>query len=209
MSYNIDDSNIMRASDIINHSDCIIGVPLEQRGGEMLEQVNDLFNLMGMKIQMNAEARAHTAETFKNETRLHKTTPNVIYMKGPKDRLIMMTESVDQSFQNLPRDRRGIYGAMMLHPHERRGSNDKVPEPKTPLEQKYTIKTKLHDIPYVDETAHFTEQSIYDQQRKLMKDALGHGLKLRAQDLVIQNEANKQVSKSVAIIPPKARELKV
>jgi hypothetical protein len=34
------------------------GVPLEQRGGEVLEQVNDVFNLMGMKLKFNAEARA-------------------------------------------------------------------------------------------------------------------------------------------------------
>lgn len=40
-------------------------------------------------------------------------------MKGPKDRLFMMTESVDQSFQRLPRDPKGIYGGMMLLPHEK------------------------------------------------------------------------------------------
>lgn len=61
----------------------------------MLEQVNDVFNLMGMKIRMNAEARDQTAQQFGNETRLYLTKPNVIYMKGPKDRLLMMTESVD------------------------------------------------------------------------------------------------------------------
>lgn len=60
-----------------------------------MEQVNDLFNLMGMKIKMNADARAQTAENFGNETRIFKTKPNVIYMKGPKDRLMMMTESID------------------------------------------------------------------------------------------------------------------
>ena len=50
---------------------------------------------MGMKIKMNADARFYTAESFGNETRLYKSKPNVIYMKGPKDRLLMMTESVD------------------------------------------------------------------------------------------------------------------
>ena len=70
-------------------------VPLEERGGEVLEQVNDVFNLMAMKIKMNADARRHTAQSFGNETRKYKAKPNVIYMKGPKDRLLLMTESVD------------------------------------------------------------------------------------------------------------------
>ena len=33
-----------------------------------------------------------------NETRQFKTKPNVIYVKGPRDRLLLMTEEVDQSF---------------------------------------------------------------------------------------------------------------
>ena len=32
-------------------------------------------------------------------------------MKGPRDRLLMMTETNDQSFKLLPRDSRGFYGA--------------------------------------------------------------------------------------------------
>lgn len=74
---------------------------------------------MAMKIKMNAEARTNTAVNFGNETRKYKVKPNVIYMKGPKDRLYMMTESVDQSFKRLPRDKAGIYGGRLFLPHEK------------------------------------------------------------------------------------------
>jgi len=50
---------------------------------------------MAMKIKINADARNQSAKCFGNETRKYKAKPNVIYMKGPKDRLLMMTESID------------------------------------------------------------------------------------------------------------------
>ena len=37
-------------------------VPLEKRGGEVLENVNDVFNLMAMNIKSQAAARTQTAE---------------------------------------------------------------------------------------------------------------------------------------------------
>ena len=46
-------------------------------------------------------------------------------MKGPKDRLLMMTESIDQSFQRLPKDCNGMYGGMTLLPHEKKKMNDR------------------------------------------------------------------------------------
>lgn len=39
-------------------------------------------------------------------------------MKGPKDRLLMMTETVDQSFQKVPRDENGHYGGRTFLPYE-------------------------------------------------------------------------------------------
>jgi hypothetical protein len=62
------------------------------RGGEILESVNDVFNLMALKIQKNSQARKESTSKFAYETRHYKTKPNVIYLKGPKDRLLMMTE---------------------------------------------------------------------------------------------------------------------
>ena len=84
-----------KALDEIERDSGNVQVPLEERGGEVLEQVNDVFNLMALKIKINADARKKTAQNFGNETRKYKAKPNVIYMKGPKDRLLMMTESID------------------------------------------------------------------------------------------------------------------
>lgn len=81
-----------RALDEIERDDRGATIPLQHRGGEVLESVNDVFNLMAMKIQIHAKCRKDTAEQFKNETRKYKTKPNVIYIKGPRDRLLMMTE---------------------------------------------------------------------------------------------------------------------
>lgn len=39
-------------------------MPLEDRGGETLENVNDLFNLMAQRLKDNAAFRKHTAENF-------------------------------------------------------------------------------------------------------------------------------------------------
>jgi len=47
---------------------------------------------MALKIQKNSLARKESANKFAYETRHYKTKPNVIYLKGPKDRLLMMTE---------------------------------------------------------------------------------------------------------------------
>ena len=44
-------------------------IPLDQRGGEVLESVNEVFNLMALKIKNHAQARQVTAECFGNETR--------------------------------------------------------------------------------------------------------------------------------------------
>ena len=44
-------------------------IPIEKRGGEVLEQVNDVFNLMAMKIKMAQDARLQNAERFGMETR--------------------------------------------------------------------------------------------------------------------------------------------
>ena len=62
MPTEIYDENVQQALDEIERSEKPGDVPLEQRGGEVLEQVNDVFNLMGMKIKMNADARSTTAE---------------------------------------------------------------------------------------------------------------------------------------------------
>ena len=70
-------------------------MPLEDRGGETLENVNDLFNLMAMRLKDNAAFRKQSAENFSCETRLSKSRPNVIYLKNPRDRLLMMTEQMD------------------------------------------------------------------------------------------------------------------
>ena len=84
-------------------------VPIDQRGGEVLDQVNEVFNLMAMNIKKQYEKKKHLQKEFGNAKR---PKPNVIYLKGPKDRLLMMTESVDQSFQVMPHDPSGIYGGM-------------------------------------------------------------------------------------------------
>lgn len=49
-------------------------------------------------------------DEFNYDSKQYKKKPNVIYMKGPKDRLLMMTEQVDQTFENLPKDPTGVYG---------------------------------------------------------------------------------------------------
>lgn len=41
-------------------------------------------------------------------------------MKGPRDRLLLMTETVDQSFQRFPRDSKGISGGSWPFPHEKK-----------------------------------------------------------------------------------------
>lgn len=60
MPMQIKEENIQKALDEIERTEQPGSVPLEQRGGEVLEEVNDLFNLIGMKIKINADARAKT-----------------------------------------------------------------------------------------------------------------------------------------------------
>jgi hypothetical protein len=60
-----------------------------------------------------------TAECFGNETRQFKTKPNVIYIKGPRDRLLLMTEEVDQSFQIYPKDPKGKKAGRPPMEHEK------------------------------------------------------------------------------------------
>ena len=67
-------------------------MPIEDRGGSTLENVNDVFNLMAAKLRDNAAFRKSSAERFNNETRFSKYRPNVIYLKNPRDRLLLMTE---------------------------------------------------------------------------------------------------------------------
>ena len=74
---------------------------------------------MAMKIQIHSKAREQTAESFGNETRKYKTRPDVIYLKGPRDRLLLMTETTDQSFKLYPRDPEGIKGGRSPLPHEK------------------------------------------------------------------------------------------
>ena len=98
MPTEINDKNVAAALGEIERNNDGDQVPLHERGGEVLESVNDVFNLMAMKIKIRADARQQTADQFGIDTNKYKDKPNVIYMKGPRDRLLLMTETVDQSF---------------------------------------------------------------------------------------------------------------
>lgn len=39
-------------------------IPIDQRGGEVLDQVNDVFNLMAMRIKTQVEQRKKLAKEF-------------------------------------------------------------------------------------------------------------------------------------------------
>lgn len=67
---------------------------------------------MALKIDENAKARAITGDKF------HLKKPEVLYLKNPKDRLLLMTENVDQSFQEYPKDPQGIFGGRLPWPWE-------------------------------------------------------------------------------------------
>ena len=116
MLMEVREDNFMRAIEEIerggnrNQSE---NIPLEERGGEVLENVNEVFNLMAMKIDTETKARRTVESSLK-----YKILPNVIYLKHPRDRLLMMTEQVDQSFQNYPQDKRGVYGGRFPHEYE-------------------------------------------------------------------------------------------
>lgn len=51
--------------------------------------------------------------------KFHKKKPEVLYVKNPKDRLLLMTEQIDQSFQMYPKDPKGIIGGRFPHPIEK------------------------------------------------------------------------------------------
>ena len=56
-------------------------------------------------------------------------------------------------------------------------------KPKTVVEFKtYTVKTNTDQIPYENEIKEYTENQIAIQKRKLVKEALSFGLKLKAID---------------------------
>lgn len=56
-------------------------------------------------------------------------------------------------------------------------------KPKTVVEFKtYTVKTNNDQIPYENEIKEYTENQIAIQKRKLVKEALSFGLKLKAID---------------------------
>ena len=58
-----------------------------------------------------------------------------------------------------------------------------IEKPKTVVEFKtYTVKTNIDQIPYENEIKEYTENQIAIQKRKLVKEALSFGLKLKAID---------------------------
>ena len=57
MPLQVEEGNVDQALDEIERDNDANQVPLEERGGEVRDQVNEVFNLMAMKIKMHAEAR--------------------------------------------------------------------------------------------------------------------------------------------------------
>jgi len=57
MPTEINEKNVAAALCEIERNDDDDQVPLHERGGEVLESVNDVFNLMAMKIKIHADAR--------------------------------------------------------------------------------------------------------------------------------------------------------
>ena len=57
-------------------------------------------------------------------------------------------------------------------------------------ENKYLVKTKLDKIPYENETKDYIVQTITNQNRHLVSEALKLGLKLRAIDYQHNNKTN-------------------
>ena len=53
----------------------------------------------------------------------------------------------------------------------------------------YERVTDIKNIPYEEETTHYMENSISQQRRKLVKDALNHGLRLKAIDQTVETDA--------------------
>ena len=97
MPTEVKEKNVAQALNEIERNNDEDQVALEERGGEVLEQVNDVFNLMAVKIKNHTDS-VQTAVRYGHDSNNFTLKPNVIYMKGPKDRLIEMTEQIDQSF---------------------------------------------------------------------------------------------------------------
>ena len=57
MPLQVEEGNVDQALDEIERDNDANQVPLDERGGEVRDQVNEVFNLMAMKIKMHAEAR--------------------------------------------------------------------------------------------------------------------------------------------------------
>ena len=57
MPLEVEEGNVDQALDEIERDNDANQVPLDERGGEVRDQVNEVFNLMAMKIKMHAEAR--------------------------------------------------------------------------------------------------------------------------------------------------------
>lgn len=56
----------------------------------------------------------------------------------------------------------------------------------------YILKTKTDQIPYENETQEYTENQIAIQKRKLVKEALSFGLKLKAIDQEVKTQSQIQ-----------------
>lgn len=56
----------------------------------------------------------------------------------------------------------------------------------------YENVTDINKIPYAEETAQYIEKSISNQRRKLVKDALNHGLRLKAIDEKVETDAQRR-----------------
>ena len=63
------ETNVENALAEIERNNDLDKVPLEQRGGEVLDQVNEVFNLMAMNIKRAANNKSNTSNNFGNETR--------------------------------------------------------------------------------------------------------------------------------------------
>lgn len=57
MPTEVKEKNVAAALGEIERNNDADQVPLHERGGEVLESVNDVFNLMAMKIKIHADAR--------------------------------------------------------------------------------------------------------------------------------------------------------
>ena len=66
-------------------------------------------------------------------------------------------------------------------------------------ESKYLVKTELEKIPYEKETKDYIVQTITNQNRHLVSEALKLGLKLRAIDYQHNNKTNVRTEKETKV----------